>query len=137
MATRPGARSVRRSTNRVEKWGTRTPVGTEATTTSDLLLSSLVTGAPSAAQGPHAARARRMDTPPGSSFDSPRNRFLCTVDLLSRRSVGHSPHRQRIDTPMQGFKKFLLQGNVVELAVAVIIAGAFGKVVDAVVKSFN
>ena len=35
---------------------------------------------------------------------------------------------------MQGFKKFLLQGNVVELAVAVIIAGAFGKVVDAVVK---
>ena len=35
---------------------------------------------------------------------------------------------------MQGFKKFLLQGNVVELAVAVIIAGAFGKVVEAVVK---
>ena len=35
---------------------------------------------------------------------------------------------------MQGFKKFLLQGNVVELAVAVIIAGAFGKIVDAVVK---
>jgi len=35
---------------------------------------------------------------------------------------------------MQGFKKFLLQGNVVELAVAVIIAGAFGKVVDSVVK---
>ncbi len=35
---------------------------------------------------------------------------------------------------MSGFKKFLLQGNVVELAVAVIIAGAFGKVVEAVVK---
>lgn len=34
---------------------------------------------------------------------------------------------------MQGFKKFLLQGNVVELAVAVIIAGAFGKVVESVV----
>lgn len=34
---------------------------------------------------------------------------------------------------MEGFKKFLLQGNVVELAVAVIIAGAFGKIVDAVV----
>ena len=31
---------------------------------------------------------------------------------------------------MKGFKNFLLQGNVVELAVAVIIAGAFGKVVE-------
>jgi hypothetical protein len=29
MATRPGARSVRRSTNWVEKWGTRTPVSAE------------------------------------------------------------------------------------------------------------
>ena len=35
---------------------------------------------------------------------------------------------------MKGFKNFLLQGNVVELAVAVIIAGAFGKVLEAVVK---
>ena len=35
---------------------------------------------------------------------------------------------------MDGLKNFLLQGNVVELAVAVIIAGAFGKVVEAVVK---
>lgn len=35
---------------------------------------------------------------------------------------------------MKGFKEFLLQGNVVELAVAVIVAGAFGKIVDATVK---
>lgn len=35
---------------------------------------------------------------------------------------------------MKGFKDFLMQGNVVELAVAVIIGGAFGKIVDAVVK---
>lgn len=35
---------------------------------------------------------------------------------------------------MKGFKNFVLQGNVVELAVAVVIAGAFGKVVEAVVK---
>jgi large conductance mechanosensitive channel len=32
------------------------------------------------------------------------------------------------------FKKFLLQGNVVDLAVAVIIGGAFGKIVDSLVK---
>lgn len=35
---------------------------------------------------------------------------------------------------MSGFKKFLLQGNVVELAVAVVIATVFAKVVDAFVK---
>lgn len=34
---------------------------------------------------------------------------------------------------MSGFKKFLMQGNVVELAVAVVIAGAFGKVVESMV----
>lgn len=34
---------------------------------------------------------------------------------------------------MSGFKNFLMRGNVVELAVAVVIAGAFGKVVEAMV----
>ncbi|GAB3588402.1 MscL family protein [Calidifontibacter terrae] len=34
---------------------------------------------------------------------------------------------------MDGFKKFLLQGNVIELAVAVVIATVFAKVVDAFV----
>ncbi len=32
------------------------------------------------------------------------------------------------------FKKFIMQGNVVDLAVAVIIGGAFGKVVESFVK---
>lgn len=35
---------------------------------------------------------------------------------------------------MGGFRKFLLRGNVVDLAVAVIIGAAFGAVVTAVVK---
>ena len=34
----------------------------------------------------------------------------------------------------QGFKQFLLRGNVIDLAVAVVMGAAFGKVVDAVVK---
>ena len=34
---------------------------------------------------------------------------------------------------MSGFKKFLLQGNVVELAVAVVIGGVFGEVIKAFV----
>jgi large conductance mechanosensitive channel len=35
---------------------------------------------------------------------------------------------------MKGFKQFLLRGNVVDLAVAVVIGGAFGTVVAALVK---
>jgi large conductance mechanosensitive channel len=35
---------------------------------------------------------------------------------------------------MKGFKQFLLRGNVVDLAVAVVVGGAFGAVVTAMVK---
>jgi len=35
---------------------------------------------------------------------------------------------------MSGFKKFLLRGNVVDLAIAVVIGAAFGAVVTALVK---
>ncbi len=34
---------------------------------------------------------------------------------------------------LKGFKQFLLRGNVIDLAVAVVIGGAFGKVVTALV----
>jgi large conductance mechanosensitive channel len=37
---------------------------------------------------------------------------------------------------MTGFRKFLLRGNVVDLAVAVVIGTAFGAVVQALVSSF-
>jgi large conductance mechanosensitive channel len=37
---------------------------------------------------------------------------------------------------MSGFRKFLLRGNVVDLAVAVVIGAAFGAVVTALVKAF-
>jgi large conductance mechanosensitive channel len=35
---------------------------------------------------------------------------------------------------MKGFKQFLLRGNVIDLAVAVVVGGAFGAVVTALVK---
>lgn len=35
---------------------------------------------------------------------------------------------------IQEFKEFAIKGNVVDLAVAVIIGGAFGKIVDSLVK---
>ena len=37
---------------------------------------------------------------------------------------------------MGGFRKFLLRGNVVDLAVAVVVGTAFKDVVDALVKNF-
>ncbi|MEU5882820.1 large conductance mechanosensitive channel protein MscL [Spirillospora sp. NPDC047279] len=37
---------------------------------------------------------------------------------------------------MEGFKKFLLRGNLVELAVAVVIGAAFGALVTTLVSSF-
>jgi large conductance mechanosensitive channel len=37
-------------------------------------------------------------------------------------------------TMLKGFKQFLLRGNVVDLAVAVVIGAAFGTVVEALVK---
>jgi large conductance mechanosensitive channel len=35
---------------------------------------------------------------------------------------------------MQEFKQFAMRGNVIDLAVAVVIGGAFGKIVDSLVK---
>lgn len=35
---------------------------------------------------------------------------------------------------LRDFRNFLQQGNVIELAIAVVIGGAFGKVVDALVS---
>ncbi|WP_020575946.1 large conductance mechanosensitive channel protein MscL [Actinopolymorpha alba] len=37
---------------------------------------------------------------------------------------------------IQGFKQFLMRGNVVDLAVAVVIGAAFGKIVTAVLDGF-
>ena len=37
---------------------------------------------------------------------------------------------------MEGFKKFILRGNVVDLAVGVVVGAAFNSVVSSMVKSF-
>ena len=44
--------------------------------------------------------------------------------------LGGSATRLRKGTPMQGFKDFLFRGNLIELAVAFIIGGAFATVVQ-------
>ncbi len=46
--------------------------------------------------------------------------------------LGSSTHKAL--TLLDEFKKFAFKGNVVDLAVGVIIGGAFGKIIDALVK---
>jgi large conductance mechanosensitive channel len=42
---------------------------------------------------------------------------------------------KKVFSLLDEFKKFALKGNVIELAIAVIIGGAFGKIVDSLVKN--
>ncbi len=51
------------------------------------------------------------------------------IDLL-----GASDVMQGLGKELGGFKKFLVRGNVVDLAVGIVIGAAFGDVVQAVVK---
>src|SRR5579884_3475387 len=53
---------------------------------------------------------------------------------LDRRLIGIACASSGKERPMSGFRKFLLRGNVVDLAVAVVIGAAFGAVVTALVK---
>lgn len=43
---------------------------------------------------------------------------------------------KRITDQLKDFKKFILRGNVVDLAVAVVIGAAFNNIVQAIVKDF-
>ena len=42
--------------------------------------------------------------------------------------------RAKVSAMLEEFKKFALKGNVVDLAIGVIIGAAFGKIVDSLVK---
>jgi large conductance mechanosensitive channel len=50
------------------------------------------------------------------------------------RSISGDKFLRGARTDIGGFKKFLLRGNVVDLAVGVVIGAAFGQVVQAIVK---
>jgi large conductance mechanosensitive channel len=49
-------------------------------------------------------------------------------------STGRIPVREKESQMLQDFKAFLLRGNVVDLAVAVVVGAAFGAVVTALVR---
>jgi len=50
------------------------------------------------------------------------------------KSLGASNHARRALSLLEEFKNFALKGNVIDLAVGVIIGAAFGKIVDSLVK---
>jgi large conductance mechanosensitive channel len=60
--------------------------------------------------------------------------------LGSSNNTRHKREFERPDHPrrvimLEGFKSFILKGNVVDLAVGVVIGAAFGKIVDSLVKN--
>ena len=57
------------------------------------------------------------------------SRTLSDLDASAPGSVVRGARK-----PLGGFQKFLLRGNVVDLAVAVVIGAAFGNVIQALVK---
>lgn len=50
--------------------------------------------------------------------------------------MSESQPAEKKQTLLGGFREFLMRGNVVELAVAVVVGAAFSKIVDAVVTGF-
>src|SRR5438552_8007997 len=50
------------------------------------------------------------------------------------KSIGSTDHARRALSVLDEFKNFALKGNVIDLAVGVIIGAAFGKIVDSLVK---
>ena len=50
------------------------------------------------------------------------------------KSIGASDPARRALSLLEEFKNFALKGNVIDLAVGVIIGAAFGKIVDSLVK---
>jgi hypothetical protein len=70
-------------------------------------------------------------TPPGNRTWSQANfSDVPQMDPRSRTEIKNKTERKN----MSGFKKFLLRGNVVDLAVAVVIGTAFGAAVNALIK---
>lgn len=50
------------------------------------------------------------------------------------KSIGSTDHARKAFSVLDEFKNFALKGNVVDLAVGVIIGAAFAKIVDSLVK---
>src|ERR1039458_3735642 len=67
----------------------------------------------------------------------PFTRFnQCTLDLPPPLPYIGEPPLLRVDFMLSGVKKLILRGNVVDMAVGVVIGAAFGGVVAGLTKAF-
>jgi large conductance mechanosensitive channel len=76
------------------------------------------------------------DAPNGYGIDRVALAFLGDVAIIdiSSLSPSISPHQLRRNTMWKDFKAFVLKGNVLDLAIAVVIGVAFGAIVTSLVN---
>src|SRR5215470_17357590 len=84
-----------------------------------------------------ASTAREIGTIADRVVDDPvrKGRAMATskrVDLV-KQAIAAEPAKRALSL-VEEFKNFALKGNVIDLAVGVIIGAAFGKIVDSLVK---
>lgn len=65
----------------------------------------------------------------------PLNTCMFVMAIESLKKVATLDPTKKAFTLLEEFKRFAFKGNVVDLAVGVIIGAAFGKIVDALVKN--
>src|SRR5690606_30020979 len=84
----------------------------------------------------HRRRSNRI--PPESSFRTfayDRCRPIRSEGSMASTRAGALPEaRRRVGSLLEEFRNFALKGNVVDLAVAVVIGAAFAKIIDSLVK---
>src|SRR5690606_6983391 len=83
---------------------------------------------PRNSSGRHDGAARALQACSGGADT------LCFACSTSTRFAPFSKQRRKRMSIIQEFKEFAIKGNMVDLAVAVIIGGAFGKIIDSLVK---
>lgn len=86
--------------------------------------------APAAATATTAALRGRLSPVTDVGGDARRRSACLIADMPAPRE-----ERPRVLLMLQGFKEFIMKGNVVDLAVAVVIGAAFAQVVNALVDA--
>ena len=101
-------------------------------TTSPMTLPNTVLGVPIASRVPASSVWMFTCTVTFELLSRPTRDRLAFACRLAHNAPGAVLHEARSD--IGGFKKFLLRGNVVDLAVGVVISAAFAAVVQSFVN---
>lgn len=71
----------------------------------------------------------------GDKFLGRVSKYTCDTEIFLEKGLFSDSFQAILVDMLNGFKDFISRGNVIDLAVGVIIGGAFGKVVTALVES--